>query len=162
MSVALVSGGFDSPVLVSRDGPTGGWCLTDGQPAALAEKLSARKIAKELKFPFTEISIRGFEIGDMGKHAGVRSPRVVAARNLMLASLAVNPAVTIGGECFHPVQSLRGTSPVEGLHAHQKQWVGTLAQHAPDVGEALLKDGALRWNRAKHANRLVENCSLES
>ena len=60
-------------------------------------------------------------------------------------------AVTIGGESFRSVQSLRGTSPVEGLHAHQKQWLGTFAHHAADVGEALLRDGACSWNRAKHA-----------
>ena len=64
--------------------------------------------------------------------------------------------VTIGGECFHSATSLRGTSPVEGLHAHQKQWLGTFAHHAPDVGEALLKDGACAWNRAKHARTLAK------
>ena len=57
--------------------------------------------------------------------------------------------VTIGGDCFRVLQSLRGTSPVEGLHAHQKQWLGTFAQHTVDVGEALLRDGAERWNLAK-------------
>ena len=57
--------------------------------------------------------------------------------------------VTIGGDCFRVFQSLRGTSPVEGLHAHQKQWLGTFAQHTVDVGEALLRDGAERWNLAK-------------
>ena len=65
--------------------------------------------------------------------------------------------VTIGGESFHTIQSLRGTSPVEGLHAHQKQWLGTFAQHAVDVGEALLKDGAERWNRAKRERRPFQN-----
>ena len=65
--------------------------------------------------------------------------------------------VTIGGECFPNVQSLRGTSPVEGLHAHQKQWLGVFAQHADDVGEALLKDGAERWNCAKRERRPFTN-----
>ena len=65
--------------------------------------------------------------------------------------------VTIGGESFQTVQSLRGTSPVEGLHAHQKQWLGIFAQHAVDVGEALLKDGAERWNRAKREQRPFPN-----
>ena len=64
---------------------------------------------------------------------------------------------TIGGECFPSVQSLRGTSPVEGLHAHQKQWLGVFAQHAVDVGEALLKDGAERWNCAKRERRPFTN-----
>jgi len=56
-------------------------------------------------------------------------------------------AVIIGGECFHTMRSLRGTSLVEGLHAHQKQWLVTFAQHAPDIGEALL--------RAKRARTLA-------
>ena len=66
-------------------------------------------------------------------------------------------AVTIDGECFYTVRSLRGTSPVEGLHAHQKQWLGMFAQHAVDVGEALLKDGAERWNCAKRERRPFTN-----
>ena len=41
----------------------------------------------------------------------------------------------------------RGASALEGFHAHQKSWLGTLAHHAVDAGEALLADGALRWNR---------------
>ena len=63
--------------------------------------------------------------------------------------------VTVGGECFHCLTSLRGTSPVEGLHAHQKQWLGAFAHHGSDVGEALLKDGACSWNRAKRARALA-------
>ena len=63
--------------------------------------------------------------------------------------------VTIAGETFHEVRSLRGTSAVEGLHAHQKQWLGTFAHHAADVGHALLQDGAELWNRSKRA-RLIE------
>ena len=64
--------------------------------------------------------------------------------------------ITVGGERFRAVRSLRGTSPVEGLHAHQKQWLGIFAQHASDVGEALLKDGAERWNQAKRDRRSAE------
>ena len=59
------------------------------------------------------------------------------------------PAVMIGGMRFASIKSLRGTSPVEGLHAHQKQWLGMFGQHDCEVGAALLKDGAWRWNRAK-------------
>ena len=57
--------------------------------------------------------------------------------------------IVIGGMQFHSIRSLRGTSPVEGLHAHQKQWLGVFAQHERCVGEALLKDGAWHWNRNK-------------
>ena len=64
--------------------------------------------------------------------------------------------IILGGECFRAVRSMRGTSPVEGLHAHQKQWLGVFAQHAADVGEALLADGAARWNQAKRDRRSTE------
>ena len=62
-------------------------------------------------------------------------------------------AVMIGGIRFASIKSLRGTSPVEGLHAHQKQWLGIFGQHDCEVGAALLKDGAWRWNRAKSKAR---------
>ena len=58
-------------------------------------------------------------------------------------------AVSIGGMPFNSIRSLRGTSPVEGLHAHQKQWLGVFAKHERCVGEALLKDGAWHWNQKK-------------
>ena len=57
----------------------------------------------------------------------------------------------IGGRCFYSVQALPGTSAMEGWHAHRKERPGTFAQQAPVVGDALLKEGALRWNRAKRA-----------
>ena len=31
----------------------------------------------------------------------------------------------------------------------KKQWLGIFGQHECEVGAALLKDGAWRWNRAK-------------
>ena len=70
------------------------------------------------------------------------------------------PAVVIGGMQFAPIKSLRGTSPVEGLHAHQKQWLGMFGQHDCEVGAALLKDGAWRWNRAKF--NAIENLKKKS
>jgi len=57
--------------------------------------------------------------------------------------------VTIGGECFKQIRTLRGASALEGFHNHQKQWLGCLARHAADAGAALLADGALRWNRKR-------------
>ncbi len=59
-------------------------------------------------------------------------------------------AVTIGGERFRSVRTLRGASALEGFHAHQKHWLGPLARHTSDSGAALLADGALRWNRKRH------------
>ena len=58
-------------------------------------------------------------------------------------------SVTIGGERFKPVRTLRGASALEGFHTHQKQWLGCLARHAADAGAALLADGAVRWNRKR-------------
>ena len=60
-------------------------------------------------------------------------------------------AVTIGGEDFQRLRVLRGTSPLEGFHAHQKQWLGTFARHAEEAGQALLNDGAARWNRKRRS-----------
>ena len=60
-------------------------------------------------------------------------------------------AVTIDGEDFQRLRVLRGTSPLEGFHAHQKQWLGTFARHAEEAGQALLNDGAARWNRKRRS-----------
>ena len=57
--------------------------------------------------------------------------------------------VLIGGERFRTVTTLRGASALEGFHSHQKQWLGILAQHTEEGGQALLTDGALRWNRKR-------------
>ena len=72
------------------------------------------------------------------------------------------PAVIVGGMHFASIKSLRGTSPVEGLHVHQKQWLGMFGQHDCEVGAALLKDGAWRWNRTKSdaIKNIVENCDV--
>ena len=59
--------------------------------------------------------------------------------------------IKIGGQDFQKVKSLRGTSQVEGLHAHQKCWLGQFGQHGRSTGQALLKEGAYRWNRSKLA-----------
>lgn len=52
----------------------------------------------------------------------------------------------IGGERFPIIRTLRGSSALEGFHAHQKQWLGTFARHHVEAGRALLADGATRWN----------------
>ena len=58
--------------------------------------------------------------------------------------------VKIGGEIFRPVRTLRGASALEGFHAHQKTWLGPMAQHGKESGQALLAEGAVRWNRKLH------------
>jgi hypothetical protein len=60
------------------------------------------------------------------------------------------PGVEIGSELFFPVRTLRGASALEGFHTHQKAWLGPLAHHSRKSGEALLVEGAVRWNRKRH------------
>jgi len=55
----------------------------------------------------------------------------------------------IGGQLFFPVRTLRGASALEGFHAHQKAWLGPLAHHCKESGQALLAEGAARWNRKR-------------
>jgi len=67
--------------------------------------------------------------------------------------------VVIGNEQFRPIlRTKRGASALEGFHSHQKQWLGLRAQHSAEAGEALLADGALRWNR-KRRNEAACNSS---
>ena len=68
-------------------------------------------------------------------------------------------ATVIGGEEFRPIlRTMRGSSALEGFHAHQKQWLGPLGRHAAEAGRALLADGALRWNRRRR-NEMAEEMS---
>ena len=60
-------------------------------------------------------------------------------------------AVLVGGEEFPTIRTQRGVSSLEGFHTHQKNWLGPLARHASDSGQALLTDGAVRWNRKRNA-----------
>ena len=56
---------------------------------------------------------------------------------------------SVGGESSIEVASMRGSSALEGFHAHQKQWLGPFATHAVEAGTALLRDGTARWNRSR-------------
>lgn len=58
----------------------------------------------------------------------------------------------LGGEAFKAIKSKRGSSSLEGFHTHQKSWLGASATHSGDAGMTLLRDGALRWNRKRHAD----------
>ena len=58
-------------------------------------------------------------------------------------------SVTMGGEIFKPIKSLRGASGLEEFHCHQKQWLGMFAHHSTDAGLALISEGTLRWNRKR-------------
>jgi hypothetical protein len=57
--------------------------------------------------------------------------------------------MSVGGSDFQTVASMRGSSSLEGFHAHQKEWLGHRAIHSVEAGEALLRDGAVRWNRRR-------------
>ena len=66
----------------------------------------------------------------------------------------------IGAEDFSITRPSRGSSSLEGFHAHQKQWLGTFAHHAVVSGEALLADGAVRWNRKRRNEATTkQNCT---
>lgn len=65
----------------------------------------------------------------------------------------------IGGEDFRRLRTLRGTSPLEGFHAHQQQWFGAFSQHGAQSSQALLDDGTFRWNVKK---RHETSASLET
>ena len=58
----------------------------------------------------------------------------------------------VDGVRLPTVSKARGASALEGFHTHQKAWLGPHARHAGDVGEALLADGALRWNQRIHCS----------
>ena len=45
---------------------------------------------------------------------------------------------------------------IDIVHVHQKQWLEIFAQHATEVGEALLKDGACNWNHKKNKQPCAE------
>ena len=60
----------------------------------------------------------------------------------------------LGSETFHRVRVLRGTSPLEGFHCHQKQWLGQFGIHSQDAGIAQIKDGMVRWNRRRAKKQL--------
>ena len=51
---------------------------------------------------------------------------------------------------FRSVVTKHGASALEGFHAHQKRWFGPFAHFAAEAANALLSDGALRWNRKRH------------
>ena len=61
-------------------------------------------------------------------------------------------AWSVGGESFKEVTSTRGSSALEGFHAHQKQWLGPFATHGAEAGTALLRDGTARWNRNRRGS----------
>ena len=62
----------------------------------------------------------------------------------------------VGSEVFRLARSGRGSSSLEGFHAHQKQWLGAFAHHGADAGEALLAEGASRWNRKRRNEAATE------
>ena len=69
----------------------------------------------------------------------------------------VGKNVVVGADRLPTARTARGSSALEGFHTHQKAWLGSLAQHAPDVGATLLADGATRWNRRIHNQSAIEN-----
>jgi len=55
----------------------------------------------------------------------------------------------LGEHTFYRLRVLRGTSPLENFHCHQKQWLGQFGMHSQDAGMAQIQDGTVRWNRRR-------------
>ena len=66
----------------------------------------------------------------------------------------VGSPIMIGDEEFRTIRTKRGASALEGFHVHQKRWLGQFAHHATHAGQALLAEGAIRWNR-KRCNEAI-------
>ena len=67
------------------------------------------------------------------------------------------PTMRVGTEVFTGARPGRGSSCLEGFHAHQKQWLGICGHHhAVAAGEALLEEGAVRWNRKRRNEATTE------
>ena len=94
--LALLSGGLDSTVMVADRLPTVGLFVDYGQPARIPERLAASGVAKILGFPLEVITVSGIALGSMDDPTGTPGPRVVAARNTILESLATNRAAALG------------------------------------------------------------------
>ena len=58
--------------------------------------------------------------------------------------------VSIGGENFKQIHTVRGVSSLEGFHYHQKEWLGENSTHAEEAGLALVAEGVMRWNRKRN------------
>ena len=56
--------------------------------------------------------------------------------------------VTIDGQQFKKLKVARGSSSLEGFHAHQKAWLGSQV-HSRGRGLALVADGTARFNRRR-------------
>ena len=56
--------------------------------------------------------------------------------------------VTIDGQQFKKLNIARGSSALEGFHAHQKSWLGSQA-HSRERGLSLVADGTARFNRRR-------------
>ncbi len=100
-SVVLLSGGMDSAAVFALAceyvGKVHALFVDYGQPSASLERAAARRLHKFLGGSgFHEVRVHGLCAGDMVLGAGEKGPRVVPARNLVLAGLGVNLASSIG------------------------------------------------------------------
>jgi len=92
----LLSGGADSSLLVSMAPPGSRALFVDwGQPAQREESLAATEVAARYGLPLSHQTTH-LPSGAMASGVGFAGPRVVPARNLILASLAVAHAAHQG------------------------------------------------------------------
>ena len=112
----------------------------------------------------------GESVPDISIHDAAANGNIEAVKQHIAAGCLCDPhgvelnwfgdEKVIDGVRLPIVCKARGASALEGFHTHQKAWLGPLARHTSDVGEALLADGALRWNRHSVRRRAVKHASL--
>lgn len=97
--VLALSGGIDSAaILAAPDDPIDACVFVDyGQPAAKQEEYAARWLSERFDVPLAFYRVQGMALGHMADEAGAPGPRVVGARNAIIASLCSNHCVAISG-----------------------------------------------------------------
>jgi len=100
--LVMLSGGLDSTVLAEQalhDEELVATLFVDyGQPAAKQEKAAVvawhLRHENRIRSRMSRVDLRGLE--DMREPSGIPGPRVVPARNLVLAAMGVNLAMVVG------------------------------------------------------------------
>lgn len=103
--LVLLSGGADSTlcsIRASKAGDLRALLFVDyGQPAAVQERAAARRVARTLAMPLTELRVSGDSAQAMDLGPCEPGPRVVPGRNLFLAALGLSEAIRVGAKSIH-------------------------------------------------------------
>lgn len=141
--VLLLSGGVDSAYLAGIYSRVFSTCVfvDYGQPAANAERASARAIASEFSLSLQEIVVRGAMLGDLERR---EDARVVPGRNFWLVAFAFGFAKK-GGDVW------LGAAPQDRAdYADCRPDVLRAYSHACELAEL----GRVRWSAATRKKRL--------